>query len=302
MKRTKKVLVALLVLTMVISFVACANDKTDEGTIVITDMTGREVSLDAPAEKVVVLTAGDCEIVYALGCGDRVVGRGAYCNYPEEVYNIVSVNSGSETNVEEIIALEPDAVIMSTMDQTEEQVNALEKAGIKTFVSNANNIEETYEAIEMIGKILGVEDKANEVIQGMKDAFAEITVDEASDDVKTVYFEVSPLEYGLWTAGNNTYMNEICEMLGVKNIFDDVDGWAEISQEQVIERNPDYIVTITMYYGEGPTPVEEIMGRAGWEGINAIQNGKVLNANSDEISRPAPRLVDAAQALAEFFK
>lgn len=302
MKRTKKIIAILLVMAMALSFGACTKDDSDDKALVITDMTGREVSMDAPAEKVVVLTAGDCEIVYALGCGDKVVGRGEYCNYPEEVYDVVTVKSGAETNVEEVIALEPDAVIMGKMDQSEEQVNALEKAGIKTFVSDANNIEETYEAIEMVGKILGAEEKASELIQNMKDSFAEITVNETQEEVKTVYFEVSPLEYGLWTAGNNTYMNEICEMLGAKNIFEDVDGWAQISQEQVIERNPDYIVTITMYYGEGPTPVEEIMGRAGWEGISAIQNEKVFNANSDEISRPAPRLVDAAKALAEFLK
>ena len=96
-------------------------------------------------------------------------------------------------------------------------------------------------------------------------------------------------------------MNELCEMLGVKNAFADVEGWAEISQEQVIERNPDYIVTITMYYGEGPKPEEEIASRDGWQDITAVKEGKILNADSNQISRPGPRLCDAAKELAEFF-
>ena len=82
--------------------------------------------------------------------------------------------------------------------------------------------------------------------------------------------------------------------------FADVEGWAQISEEQVLERNPDYILTITMYYGEGPTPEEEIMGRAGWENVTAVKNGDILNLVDDELSRPGPRLVEGAQMLFDF--
>jgi len=95
-------------------------------------------------------------------------------------------------------------------------------------------------------------------------------------------------------------MDEIATMCGLTNIFSDVNGWAEISEEQVLIRNPDYIVTITMYFGEGPTPVEEIMGRTGWGSVSAVANGNVYNADSNEISRPGPRLKDAALGLREF--
>ena len=96
--------------------------------------------------------------------------------------------------------------------------------------------------------------------------------------------------------------DELATICGLTNAFADVDGWAEISEEQIIERDPDYIVTITMYYGEGPTPVEEIMGRTGWEGLKAITGENVLNADSNEISRPGPRLKDAAIQLFNFIQ
>lgn len=57
-------------------------------TVTLTDMTGREITLDAPAERVVALTAADCEILYALGAGDLLVGRGEYCDYPAEVLDV----------------------------------------------------------------------------------------------------------------------------------------------------------------------------------------------------------------------
>ena len=138
------------------------------------------------------------------------------------------------------------------------------------------------------------------MIDSMKAAFSELAEGAGGDGEKTVYFEVSPLEYGLWTAGADTFMNEIAELLGLRNAFADVSGWAEISEEQVLERNPDYIVTISMYFGEGPTPVEEILGRAGWQNVTAVKNGAILHLENNELSRPSYRLVDGARALYQF--
>ena len=68
----------------------------------------------------------------------------------------------------------------------------------------------------------------------------------------------------------------------------------------MLERNPDYIVTISMYFGEGPTPVEEILGRAGWQNVTAVKNGAILHLENNELSRPSYRLVDGARALYQF--
>ena len=95
-------------------------------------------------------------------------------------------------------------------------------------------------------------------------------------------------------------MDDLAHLLGLTNAFADVQGYGEISQEQVLARDPDFIVTITMYYGEGPTPVEEIMSREGWQELKAVRNGTILNADTNEISRPGPRLLDAAETLYQF--
>ena len=275
--------------------------KTEvSGPITITDMLGREITLEQPAARVVALTPSDCEILFAIGAGDTLVGRGEYCDYPAEVLDIPAVQSGAETNIEEILALEPQLLIMSTRSQTEEQAAQLEAAGVQVVISDAQDIAGVYTAIEMIGKLMGRDESAAEVIDNMKTTFAEIEEKSAGDGSKTIYFEVSPLEYGLYTAGAHTFMDEVANMLGVKNCFADVEGWSAISEEQVLERNPDYIMTITMYYGEGPTPEEEILGRAGWENVTAVKNKAILNLVNNELSRPAPRLADGAKMLYDF--
>ena len=307
MKRNK-LLSMLLVLILVMSCLCgCGGDSAETGdddnqtggeaAISVTDQKGRVIELSEPAKRVVALTASDCEIIYALGAEETLVGRGEYCTYPAEVTEVTMVASGSETNLEQIIALAPQVVLMNEMDQTEEQVNALEKAGIKVVVNDANNIEETYDSIEIIGTIVGKDAEAKAMVDSMKSAFAGM---EAHKDIfagKTVYFEVSPLEYGLWTAGPGSFMDEIATMMGLTNIFGDVDPWAQVSEEQVLQRNPDYIVSVAMYFGEGMTPVEEILSRPGWSNVTAIKNNDILNLQNDELSRPGPRLVDGAQLL-----
>ena len=273
--------------------------ETAEPAVTLTDMTGREITLDEPATRIVALTPSDCEILYAIGAGDLLVGRGKYCDYPAEVLDIPAVESGSDANIEQIVELQPQVLIMSTMSQTDEQVQQLEAAGIHVVVSDAQDIDGVYTAINMIGELVGKQDEAASVMESMQKTFDEIKAN-AGDGTKTIYFEVSPLEYGLWTAGTGTFMDEIANMMGLKNCFSDVEGWAGISEEQVLERNPDYILTISMYYGEGPTPEEEIASRAGWENVTAVKNGKILNLQNNELSRPAPRLAEGAKALYDF--
>ena len=267
--------------------------------VTVTDMMGREITLKEPATKIVALTAADCEILCALGCEDALVGRGEYCDYPASVLEIPSVQSGSETNIEQIIALGPQVGLMGTMAQTKEQVEQLSAAGIETVISDAQNIEGVYTAIAMIGSLMGKDAEAEKIIGEMKQSFAEIA-EKSTNTGKTVYFEVSPLQWGLWAAGAGTFMDELAAMCGLTNAFADVEGWAQISEEQVLERDPDYIVTITMYYGEGPTPVEEIKGREGWQELKAVKTDAILNADSNELSRPGPRLMDAAKTLFDF--
>lgn len=305
MKKISNIIVLITLAVSIIILGGCSKGQDSSSNvagskIIVTDMKGREISLAKPATRVVAITAADCEILYALGAGDTLVGRGEYCNYPEAVSEVIAVESGAETNIEQIIALEPQIVFMNTMAQDVETVEALDNAGIQVAVSVASDIEGVYETIALIGAVVGKDAEATKLVEQMKDQFSEISANAYSEEDKTVYFEVSPLEYGLWTAGSNTYMDELSQMLGLKNIFADVDGWGEISQEQVLERNPDYIITIASYMGEGMKPEEEIAQRSGWDTIAAIENERILNVNADIISRPGPRLTEAAQVIFDF--
>ena len=265
--------------------------------ISVTDHSGRTISLDEPAKSVVVLTAAPCEIVYALGAGSTVVGRGEFCDWPAEALDVPALQSGLETNVEQIIALQPDLVIMATMNQSLDQVRQLENAGIQVYSTDASDIAGTYSSIEQIGTLLGKDKEAAAIVSEMKAVFSELAGKKLSG---TIYFEVAPLEYGLWAAGKGSFMDEVAGMIGLTNVFADVDSWAEVSEEQVLQRNPDYILTVGMYFGDGLKPDEEIASRPNWQDVTAVKNSAILNLPDNELSRPGPRLADGAKALYDF--
>lgn len=153
-------------------------------SVTVTDMMGREITLDEPATRIVALTPSDCEILYAIGAGDTLVGRGEYCDYPAEVMDIPSVQSGSDTNIEQIIALEPQVLLMSTMGQTEEQIAQLEAAGIQVVVSDAKDIAGVYTAVEMIGALMNKSDEAAAVVDNMKAVFADVAQQAAGKEAQ----------------------------------------------------------------------------------------------------------------------
>ena len=293
---SKKLVSFILAVLMVFSMTTVL---AENAAITVTDMHDREITLTEPATRIVVMQPSDCEILCAIGCEDTIVGRGQYVDYPASVLDVPVVQSGKETNIEEILALNPQVVLLNDMSQSEEQVKQLEENGVKVVVSKAADIEGVYYAIRMIGKLMGKEENAEAVIADMQATFDEIKAN-SKNEGKSVYFEVSPLQWGLWTAGKGTFMDELADICGLTNAFADLTDWASISEEQVLARDPDYIVTITMYYGEGPTPVQEILGREGWGDLKAVKNEAVLNAESNAISRPGPRLKDAAIELYNF--
>lgn len=322
-KRFKKLLITMLLIPLVWIVAACsngenenatpeadvesatneANTESTDGVIQFTDSLGREITLEGPAETVITEQPSQAEIIYALGKEDAIIGRGSYVDYPENILDIPDVGSGTEINFEEIIQLDPDVLFIGLMGDAGKEFSQLEEAGITVIAVHATTIAEVYESIELIGMVMGTEDEAVSVIEEMEstfDKYAALADEQASEDeAPSVYFEISQLEYGLWTAGTETFMHEMAEMLNLDNTFNDIPGFGEISEEQVLDRDPDYIITSTMHY-DGFDPVEEILNRSSWANISAVENKNVYMADADESTRPGPRLAQGIETLYNF--
>ena len=288
---SKKIVALFLALLMAVSMTVVMAES-----ITVTDMFGREVSLTEPVTRVIALEPADCEILCALGCEAQLVGRGLYCDYPASVLELPAVQSAGDVNLEELLALEPQVVVTSGMAHYEELASLLEANGVQVVGTDADSIAEVYEAIRLLGAVMGKNAEAEAIVADMQVTFDEIAAKSEATG-KTIYFEVMPLEWGLWSAGNGTFMQELAQICGMQNAFADIEGWQSISQEQVIERDPDYIVLVT---GMGESAPDEVKARNGWGDLKAVRNDAIYNADSYMLTRPAPRLKDAAIELYNF--
>ncbi|MFJ7726474.1 ABC transporter substrate-binding protein [Neobacillus sp. NPDC097160] len=268
--------------------------------VTIKDASGNDVVLENKPEKIVSLIPSNTEIAYALGADKEIVGVSDFDNYPEEVTKKEKIG-GMEVNLEKIISLQPNLVLAhaSTAHNSEAGLQQLKDAGIAVLVVNdAQNFDQVFDSISMIGKATGEAKKADELIQGMKEKLAEIK-EKAKDikEKKTVFIEVSPAP-DIFTTGNNTFMNEMLTVINAENLANDQEGWIQLDQEEIIKRNPDVIITTYGGYEEAK-PAEQVLGRKGWENVNAVKNKQVIDVDSDRVTRSGPRIVEGVEDLAK---
>lgn len=274
--------------------------STDEAFLVmVTDATGEEIAIESKPERIISLMPSNTEIAYELGLGKEIVGVLESDNYPEEVLEKEKVGN-MELNVEKIIALKPDLVLShaARIESGAQAFEQLKNAGITVLtVNDAQNFDQVYESIAMIGKATGNMEKAEQLIKGMKEKIAEIQTKVADvPEQRTVFVEVEPAPE-IFSTGKNTFMNEMLGIVNAKNIVDDKDGWVKMDQEAIIERNPDVIITTYGYFVEDA--VDRIKNREGWQDISAIKNNRVMDVDSDSVTRTGPRLAEGVEYLAK---
>lgn len=265
----------------------------------VTGADNQKVEIEAAPKRIVTLAPSNTEIVYELGLGEEVVGVSDNDTYPEDVKNKEKVG-GMEFNVEKIISLKPDLVLAhdSAGAAAETGIQQLRDAGIDVLViNNAASIDEMYQSFQLIGEATGTTAEAETEVKELKAGFADLEEKAASikeENEKSVFFEVDPT---LYTAGNGTFLNEIFDMLHINNTMADQEGWPQVTEEAVIEKNPDVI--LLNYGGYVENAVNGVLKREGWSNVNAVKNKEVFEVNADLTSRTGPRLVEGAEAIAE---
>ena len=273
-----------------------ATEPEVKSSYTVTDDLDKELTFEEVPATVVSLIPSNTEILYEIGAGDKIVGATDYDNYPAEAAEVERVSDSVVFNAERIIEMEPDVVIgYSTGGPT--GYEELEAAGIQVFViESAQSFEDVYGDIEQISTVMGLEDKGEEVISSIQQQIQDVQEKVATvEEKRKLYFEISPSPE-IYTTGQKTFQQEILNHANVENLFDDLEGWPQISEEEVIKRNPEIIAT-TVSYTENP--IDEIKAREGWNSIEAVQNGQVFFLDSDVTSRPGPRIGEAVELVAK---
>jgi iron complex transport system substrate-binding protein len=277
-----------LLITLLTSLLAaCAPQATPTAvakTLTFTDGLGHEITLDGPAQRIVSLAPSNTEILFAIGAGGQVVGRDELSDFPEEAKTVTDIGSTfAEIN-------------------TPEQVKQLEDLGLTVYyLKNPLTLEEMYGNLEIVAQLTGHEQEATTLIESLKARVA--AVDEKIAPISSrpnIFYELDGTDPAKpYTAGKGTFITQLLERAGGHNIAADLEGYPQMSLEQVVAADPAFIILGDARYG---VSLESIAQRPGWENLSAVKNGQVVPFNDDLVSRPGPRLVDALEELAKLLR
>jgi iron complex transport system substrate-binding protein len=268
--------------------------------IVLTDGLGRTITLESPAQRIVSMAPSITESLYAIGAGSQVAGRDEFSNYPPEVTDLPNIGGFfSDFNFEAIVELEPDLVLAAEIN-TPEQVQTLEDLGLTVFLlANPTTIEEMYDSLRTLAQLTEHQQETESLIESLQARVAAVEdkVSEADSQPK-IFYEIDSTDPNKpYTAGPGTFITQLIEDAGGENIAADLeDSYPQVSIEELLVRDPDIILLGDAAYG---ATAEAVAGRTGWEGLSAVQNGKIYPFNDDLVSRPGPRLVDGLEQLAK---
>ncbi|MDR1411461.1 MAG: ABC transporter substrate-binding protein [Spirochaetaceae bacterium] len=286
-----------LALCLLLLAAAAPAQGRDGFPLALTDALGRRVAVDAKPARVVSLSPAVTEILFAVGAGPQVAGVTEYCNYPPEAAAKAKVGgfSGITVNVEQIALLKSDLVILSG-DMHQRIIELLDRLRIKSFAVEPRNFEEVYRTIGTIGRLTGNAPGAERVVAEMRAKLAQAGERRRGRGRPAVFWELSGDP--LMSAGGNNFINEAITLAGGRNIFEDMAAqWPVVSQEQVMLRQPEWILAGDMA-GRKIDPALYAR-RPGWSRIPAVRGGNVASVDPDTLYRYGPRLADAVLGISE---
>jgi len=295
---------SLLSILLITGFLlaACGSLTESFGTkpLVFVDDLGNTIEFADYPQRIVSLSPSTTEILFAIGAGDKVVGRDDYSVYPDEALKVTSVGAlWSDLPTEAILALEPDLVVAAQII-SEDQVQALRDLGLNVYwQANPTSYEDLWENLRNFGKLTGHENETEALIVEL-DARVKTVQEEVAplSDHPTVFYELDATDPSApWTTGAGTFIDYIIANAGGSNAVSAVEGdYIQISTEELIAANPDVILLADAPYGVTPEAVAE---RPGWDAITAVANGALYPIDPNIMSVPGPRLVDALEETAK---
>ena len=244
----------------------------------------------ASLQRIISAMPSNTEILYALGLADKVVGVKDFCNYPPEAKKKEKIG-GVILNTEKIISLKPDLIVMLE-DAQPREIEKLKKLKLPILTVNPHNLDEVMDSIIKIGKATGKEEKAIQLTQKMKRKIKNLA---RYPTRPKVFVEI--WHEPLMAAGKGTFIDDLINKVGAYNVASEAKGsYPQFSFERLVQLNPDIIIIPK----ENVRDPKMIYNDPKWRNLRAVKERKILFIESDLISRPGPRLVEALEKIAEF--
>ena len=262
--------------------------------ITVQDFSGREVTLDQPAKRIVALAPHIVENLYSAGAGDKLVGVVSYSNFPDEAKNVPEVGTYNAFSLEQVLALNPDLVVMWGSGNGMQTLSKFEALGIPVYVSELRQLSDVPKSIRNLSQLAGTP------------AIGEAEASRIETELNALhrrYGEKRSLSvlYQIWndplqTVNGEHLISEIIALCGGHNVFGDASSLApRVSIESVLLRDPDAIVAS----GMGEARPEWLDQWRAYPSLTAVADEALFFVNPDHLQRPSARIVLGARSLCQ---
>jgi len=268
---------------------ACARGERVpvRGGVAVTDDAGRRVTLAAPARRIVSLLPSFTEILFAIGAGDRLVGRTTWCDYPPAALAVPSVGDAIPPSVEAVAARRPDLVVLYRSGPNVTAAEQLERLGIPTVLLDLNLLEELGAATRRLGTLTGRQVPA-ESLAAAVDRVVSQPPAPSTQSLAFIVWDNPPI-----VIGAGSYLDRLAALVGARNVFHDVGSpSAQVSIETIAARDPDFLAVLS----DSALP-PAYASRPEWRVVRAVRERRFLFLPGQLFGRPGPR---AADAIREF--
>ena len=261
----------------------------------VVDEVGRHVNMPAQVSRVVTLSPDLTETIYALGLEDKLAGDTNYCDTPPAAKLKPHIGTAQNPSLEAIVALRPDLVLASTSINRRETVDELAKLGLAVYTTNPHTVRGVLDSISDVAGVMGAANEGQTLVIQLRTRLDALRARLNDLPLAHVFFVV--WEDPLITIGQNTFIADALKWAGAESVIIADQNWPQISFEEVVRVQPDYIVFTSNHSGDSGKLLAELRSRPDWKGLHAVEFGHVVNV-SDEIARPSAGLINAVEELA----
>jgi iron complex transport system substrate-binding protein len=268
----------------------------DAAGFVLRDDEQRDVEFARTPVRVISMLPSITETVCALEACDRLVATDRFSDWPAQVRALPKAGGLIDAEIEMIVRLKPDLVLLGRSQRISSRLAEL---GIASFVLEARSYADIGRTVNMIGQILGSQDRAARLNDTIANAVHEVAEQETArnhGEGPTVYFEVDP---GPYAAGSSSFIGELLALLGARNIVTpELGPFPKLNPEYVVRHDPQVIFV-------SPAEAPHLVERPGWDRIRAVKEGRLCSFPPevrDTIVRPGPRVAQGMRSMAECLK
>lgn len=259
-----------------------------------TDDAGHSLCLPAPAQRIVTLSPGATELMFAAGAGSNIVAVVDYSDYPPAALKLPSIGNYTRIDMEALLALKPDLVITWVTGNPPAQIELMKELGIPLFAIEPRTFEGVSSVLERLSTLADTKQEGFAEAERFRKGIAAVSEEYRDAEPISVFYQV--WEQPLMTINNEHLIGKVLQLCGGVNVFGDMPSLVpRISAEVVLKANPQVILT-----GSAEGVSDDQLDRwKGYSELSAVARDNFIFIPASPISRPTPRLLEASKLICQ---